>query len=575
MGIRTGINSRLSILVLFSALVITLVMVRYARQILVDDMRDKGESIARLLSVVSMDSMLTRDYGNMERYAYQLVQDRDISLLRVTRADGEVLAAAMNDSRGQETMKIRYPVGIGDAPLGEVEVFFSTERITALSRQIVLFVVWFVLVIHAIGFMLNNVIIERLVVRPVVALIRAASRLRSGDLACRIELSGAREFKELALTFNDMATSLETTIADLRQSQMTIQTEKGKLQTIVESLADGLFVSDSNGTIISFNRAAEEISGFRAEEALGHGCSDLFRTSICADACALSNADKTIRNQPTEIISKDGRCLAVAVSSAILRTSEGQVMGGVQTFRDITEDKARQAMFFQAEKLAAVGRMAAGLAHEINNPLGNIVGYAKLLLRDQALIGASRDKVTIIAEQAKKGSEIVRGLLDFSRQGEGDKGLVSVNEVVAGVVRLFGPQAERRGVELAAAYDDLPPVLADAKQLEQVFCNLVGNALQAVSDSGHIRVTTACSGKERVQVTVADDGPGIPAAQRGRIFDPFFTTKPAGEGTGLGLSICLGIVKDHGGMIEVNNEPAGGTRFVVSLPTVVEEEENV
>ena len=568
MRIRTGINRRLSVLVLISAAVICVAMIRHSRNLLSEDLRDKGEAVARLLSVVTMDSMLTHDYGNMERYVYQLVQDRDISLLRVTRADGELMAEAKNERHDHETLKISYPIGIGNSIIGKVEVFFSMERIGPIIRGIVIFVVGLVLVIHGIGFLLNNLIIERLVVRPVESLITAARKVQDGDLKSRIELAGAREFKELAAAFNDMATSLENNFADLHQSQKAILTEKGKLETIVQSLADGLFVSAPDGVIISFNRAAESISGYSEEEALGLQCSELFKTSLCADACALSNTDTTIRNKETAIIAKDGRRRAVSVSSAILRNSDGKVLGGVQTFRDITEDKERQAIFFQAEKLAAVGRMAAGLAHEINNPLGNIVGYAKLLLKDQEIVGNRREKLEIIAEQARKGSEIVRGLLDFSRQSRGDKLPVSVNQILANVVRLLAPEAERTGIRLKADYGELPLVRADPKQLEQVFCNLLENALQAVGDSGNIQAITSLTGTDQVTVTVRDDGPGIQPEQRGRIFDPFFTTKPAGEGTGLGLSICLGIVKDHGGVIEVESEPGRGTAFVVNLPAL-------
>ena len=323
MGIRRGINSRLSVLLLLSAAVLCLAMIRFARELLVEDLRDKGESIARLLSVVSMDAMLTHDYGNMERYVYQLVQGRDISLLRITRADGEVMAEARNERHRHETFRVSYPVGIGNSRIGEVEVFFSMERIGPISRKIVIFVVALVLVIYGIGFLLNNLIIERLVLRPVEALITAARKVRDGALESRIELAGAREFNELAEAFNDMAAALENNFADLDRSKKAILTEKGKLETIVQSLADGLFVSAPDGVIVSFNRAAEGISGYTEEEALGLECTELFQTRICADACALSNTDRTIRNKETEIIAKDGRRLSVSVSSAILRNSEG------------------------------------------------------------------------------------------------------------------------------------------------------------------------------------------------------------------------------------------------------------
>ncbi|MFA7382555.1 MAG: ATP-binding protein [Desulfurivibrionaceae bacterium] len=566
MGIRRGLNTRLSILLLVSALVICVAMIRYVRELLADDLRDKGEAIARLLSVVSMDAMLTHDYGNMERYVYQLVQDRDISLIRIRRADGEIMAEARSDRHRQENLRVSYPVGIGNSRIGEVEVLFSMERLGPITRKIVIFVVGLVAVIQVIGFLLNNLILHRLVLKPMESLISTARRWRDGALESRIELAGAREFNELAAAFNDMAGTLEKNFTELDQGKKAILTEKGKLETIVQSLADGLFVSAPDGVIISFNRAAESISGYTEDEALGLGCTELFKTRICADACALSNTDRTIRNKETEIIAKDGRRLSVSVSSAILRNSEGRVLGGVQTFRDITEEKARQAMFFQAEKLAAVGRLAAGLAHEINNPLGSIVGYAKLILKDQGLSGQSRERLGIIAEQARKGSEIVRGLLDFSRQSKGDRLPVAINDLLASVLKLLAHQAGKKGVSLEAEYTELPMIEADARQLEQVFYNLIANAVQAARESDRIVVKSSRPGPERVEVRISDNGPGILPEHRERIFEPFFTTKPAGEGTGLGLAISLGIVREHGGEIKVESEPGHGATFTVSLP---------
>jgi two-component system NtrC family sensor kinase len=566
MSLKKDFYKRLSVILTLSAVVVIAVVVQKQRGILLDDMKDKGQAIARVLSSVTMDSMLTYDYGTMERYVRQVVEDKDIVSLRIVRSDGEVLAEARGAHGGKDTLQASYPMELGESSLGTVEVAFSLVRLNALSRNIIVSAVVFILAIHLIGLAVNNAIINSLVIRPINALIAVTRGIKEGGLKGRMPASPGNEFGELASAFNDMAASLDRNFDDLVKSRKEIQTEKNKLETIVQSLADGLFVSNSDGLIASFNRAAEDISGYREQDVLGLHCEEVFKTRLCADACALHNEDKTIRNKETEIITKDGRRRIVSVSSAIIRDSDGRAVGGVQTFRDITEEKQRQVMLCQAEKLAAVGQMSAGIAHEINNPLGNIYGYAKVLLKDKTLTPAQTEKLEIIAEQAKKGGSVVQGLLDYSRQTGSKKETVAVNALIADVVKLLSPQAEKSGISIETEFAVLPDIQGDPRQLEQVFFNRVVNAMQAIEESGEIRIRSRKGGDGSVWITVQDTGPGIAPELQCRIFDPFFTTKPVGKGTGLGLSICAGIVRDHNGSLDVESVPGEGATFLVRLP---------
>jgi PAS domain S-box-containing protein len=566
MSLKKDFYIRLSIILTISALVIIAVVITKEREILLEDMRDKGESIARVLSTVTMDSMLTYDYGTMERYVRQVVQNKDIVSLRIVRADGEVLAEAIRRAGGKGVYQTTFPVEIGGSALGTVEVSFSLERVDAISRDIIISAVLFILIIHAIGLAVNNALVNSLVLRPINALIATTRRIKDGGLKDRTAVRRRGEFGELAAAFDDMAASLESNFEALERSGKDVQTEKNKLAALVRSIADGIFVSNSDGLIVSFNRAAEDISGYEEQDVIGLHCEDVFKTKLCQDACALSNEDKTIRNRESEIITRDGRRRIVSVSSAIIRDSDGRSIGGVQTFRDITEEKERQAMLCQAEKLAAVGQIAAGIAHEINNPLGNIYGYAKLLLKDKTLTREQAEKIEIIAEQAGRGGVVVRGLLDYSRQPGGRKEPTRVNAAVESVVRLLSPQAEKSGIAIVPVLSEVPDIQADPRQIEQVIFNLVVNAMQAISSSGTIRVETSRTASGKAEIRVKDTGPGIPEDLQCRIFDPFFTTKPAGKGTGLGLSICAGIVRDHGGSIDVESRPGEGATFVVRLP---------
>jgi PAS domain S-box-containing protein len=239
------------------------------------------------------------------------------------------------------------------------------------------------------------------------------------------------EFKDLASAFNTMADTIERNFREIMEKQTEIKAEKSKFEAIVKSLADGLFVTNRDGIIISFNHAATIITGYSEDEVIGKYCEDVFKTKLCEDACALYNEDKIIRNKETELISKDGLRRMVSVSSAIIRQDDGKVLGGVQTFRDITDEKQKQAMLCHTEKLAAIGLLSAGLAHEINNPMGNILGYAKLMLKDHSLSDKQRQRLEIISEQAEKAGTIVRRLLNYSRQHTPEMERISINNLIA------------------------------------------------------------------------------------------------------------------------------------------------
>lgn len=378
-------------------------------------------------------------------------------------------------------------------------------------------------------------------------------------------MKSSNELGVLASAFNEMASTLERNFEEIKERQKELLTEKGKLETIVMSIADGVFVSNSDGIIISFNRAAEDISGYSEAEVKGLHCEEVFKTRLCEDACTLHNEDKIIRNKETEIITKDGRMRLVSVSSAILRDSDGKIIGGVQTFRDITKEKHRQAIMCQTEKLAAIGRLSAGLAHEINNPIGNVLGYAKLILKDLSMKEKQRERLKIILEQAEKASSIVQGLLNYSRQQEPKMEMVSINNVIESVIRLVSPQIEKRGINIKTDLKDVPAVKADFRQIEQVLFNIILNSIQAIGSDGEVRIHTSQTNNGFIEVRIEDTGPGIPKDHIHKIFDPFFTTKHVNEGTGLGLSVCMGMIKKHNGFIDVESEYGKRAAFIIKL----------
>ncbi|MHB8540616.1 MAG: hybrid sensor histidine kinase/response regulator [Candidatus Acidiferrales bacterium] len=246
-------------------------------------------------------------------------------------------------------------------------------------------------------------------------------------------------------------------------------------------------------------------------------------------------------------------------------------LGWLEIYSDITHQRQIQSKLLQTEKMAALGQLVSGIAHELNNPLTSIMGYAQLALGRRAAETPHND-VTMIFEEAERARRIVKNLLFFARQAQPERTRVDLNEIVERTVALRGYELKIENIAIRCELaPDLPPTLADPHQLQQVVLNLLVNAEQAILENrgrGRIQLRTRKTSASRLAIEVSDDGPGIPAEIASRIFDPFFTTKPPGIGTGLGLSIVYGIVQGHGGEVAFENLRNGGAKFTVEFPLV-------
>jgi signal transduction histidine kinase/CheY-like chemotaxis protein len=230
------------------------------------------------------------------------------------------------------------------------------------------------------------------------------------------------------------------------------------------------------------------------------------------------------------------------------------------------ELRAAQEQLLQSEKLASIGQLAAGVAHEINNPMGVILGFAQGILKTLPEDDSLKKPLTTIEKESLRCKRIVQNLLDFARHSEPTPHLTNINELIDASCDLVQHQISLQNVKLVKGYDPaLPSIMADTNQLQQVFINIMLNSYQAMPDGGTLHITTRTVGSE-LQVIFTDTGTGIPRENVQHIFDPFFTTKEVGEGTGLGLSVSYGIVKAHGGDIEVESQVDKGTTFVIKLP---------
>ncbi len=251
-----------------------------------------------------------------------------------------------------------------------------------------------------------------------------------------------------------------------------------------------------------------------------------------------------------------------------MRDEKGDINSIVVVMTDVTDAADLQAKLMHTEKMAALGQLVSGVAHEVNNPLAAIVGFTDLLLENTEIPEEAKGELKVILQEAQRTRTIVRNLLSFARQMPAQREPLQVNSVVQQTLKLRAYDLSNRGVETAERYqDDLPLTVGDPNQLQQVFLNIVNNAydaLQEVDRPGKIEIST-WHGKGQIEIAFRDNGPGI--SHPDRIFDPFFTTKEVGKGTGLGLSICYGIVRAHRGEIIARNNPDGvGCTFLVRLP---------
>jgi PAS domain S-box-containing protein len=328
-------------------------------------------------------------------------------------------------------------------------------------------------------------------------------------------------------------------------------------------------LTDRDGFLVDVNPAFERIYGYPREELLGRKPSlvasgktdrsvyermwhDLVDPKVGAWSGEVTNCDRSGKEHP------------VLLSITAVRDGAGAITHFLGVSVDLTERRAWERQAMHAERLASLGQLAAGVAHEINTPLANITLIAESIRRRTG-DAWTRDRVASLLEQTDSAARIVRGLLDFGRRPEVRIGEFDLGETVraaAGFLR--GKQAA--GVELEVAAPDSPTLFrGDREQIRQVVVNLLNNAYDALGDRGRIEVALGVA-DGWAEVRVSDTGPGISPEVRPHLFEPFFTTKPEGKGTGLGLAICHGIVESHGGTIEVESEPGKGATFVVKLP---------
>ena len=374
--------------------------------------------------------------------------------------------------------------------------------------------------------------------------------------------------------------SVALTNAELVES---LRQAEWRFRTLFRAAPDAVMTVLQSGRVRDANDAVRDVMGLDPAHVVGRVIEDLVAPSDRARLAetlqqAFDGSPGRLEVALAEPAAGEGVRLAAldgtlraprrTVAFAASRLPEADPPSVLLVGRDMTTDREMRARLMESDRLAAVGELVAGVAHEVNNPLSSISAFAQLLLRDSGLTDAQRESIDVIRSETMRASQVVKDLLAFARRTDPFREPLDINSVVHRSLRLRQYQLTAQGVRVEVVLgDDLPAVVGDARQLQQVCLNLLTNAIQAIAAAGGglVRLVTRFDGAH-VLLEVSDTGHGIPPDVRARIFEPFFTTKGEGEGTGLGLSVSFGIVSAHGGAITVADTSSAGTTFRVSLP---------
>jgi two-component system, NtrC family, sensor kinase len=372
--------------------------------------------------------------------------------------------------------------------------------------------------------------------------------------------------------YNNTITTLSSMFRTVEECQSRVLNERNRVNAILQSLSGALITVSNDLNINMSNRLAEQTFTTDKQSLLGTNLFDLIQFSP-DDRDLLRDSflyKKPIRSQEINLhINNESKWFSLNVAFFSGKEDE---MEAVLILLDVSENRHMQDALASGEKLIAMGQLAAGVAHELNTPLGNILGYIQLIQTGLDKPGKQYEYAAIVEDETRRCSRIINDLLNYARKEECSGATCDINQVIENLTQSFiNCRTQRYGIDIKMVLaKDLPPLEGECGQLEIVFTNLITNAIQALKDiqTPYIRLTSWIEDGEFVYVSVEDNGPGIDQKIQRNIFDPFFTTKEVGSGTGLGLSISQALLNKRGAFIKYDNKFKNGARFIIGLPFV-------
>jgi PAS domain S-box-containing protein len=374
--------------------------------------------------------------------------------------------------------------------------------------------------------------------------------------------------------------SLDFDIPNLNMLEEELRRSNVFLRDLLLSAVDCVIAADMTGQIFLFNESSTEVFGYTQEEALNEiTVRDIYPETIAYQVMKDLRSDDyggkgRLKGYHVDALAKNGELIPISLYASIIY-KDGEEAASIGFFHDLRERikirkelEETQVQLLQAEKMGSLGKLAAGVAHQLNNPLGGITLFAKLMMEDYDLPEDAQNDLNRILKDAERSRDIVKELLEFTRQTRYLIQPNDINKLLNRTLFLLENQTLFQNITVQKDLPDgLPQVPSDAQQLNHLFMNIVLNAAQAMGGKGNLTVTTTTlHEKGCIRIQISDSGPGIPADVLPSIFEPFYTTKEEGKGTGLGLSLAYSIVERHGGRISAKNNPDQGATFVIDLP---------
>ena len=347
--------------------------------------------------------------------------------------------------------------------------------------------------------------------------------------------------------------------------------------TTFDSITDFISICDKDFRLVRVNKACADILKKKPVELIGKPCYEMFHgTDEPVPTCPRKEMIKTKKPATAEFFEPHLAGIHLEVATSPIFNKKGEVVACVHVARDITERKKMEEQLIVTDRLASIGELSSGIAHELSNPLASVIGFSGLLLDKKDVPDDIKEDIKIINREAQRTVNIVKNLLTFARKHPKEKQPMDMNKAIEAVLELRAYEQKVSNIQVNTQFtSDLPEITANSFDLQQVFLNIIVNAEHAMLEAhgkGTITITTERDG-DIIRASLADDGPGISEENLGHVFDPFFTTKEVGKGTGLGLSICYGTITAHGGKIYAESELGKGTTFIIELPVATTDNE--
>lgn len=374
-----------------------------------------------------------------------------------------------------------------------------------------------------------------------------------------------------------------TDLTERKKAEETLREGEERHRTVLEDMEKGYYETDLDGNITFVNDSICRILGYSSKEVMGtnyrrYAYDEETATKMYKYTNSVYKTARPAKWFSLEYATKTGEKRFMAVSIAPTLDEQGEIVGFRGIINDLTERKAIEQQALVTNKLASIGELASGVAHELNNPLTTVMGYAQLLMESKDVPEHIKSDLDKVYQESQRAAKIVQNLLSFARSRKPEKSYFYANDLVQKTVDLRSYELKVSNISVFVNLkEDMPEIWADYHQIQQVILNILINAEQALAEvrrRGKITVTTSAV-KDHIRINIADNGPGISKSNIDRIFDPFFTTKEVGKGTGLGLSVCLGVVTAHGGNLYVESDRSKGAAFIIELPVSVAKETDV